>query len=147
VGERSVTINTVGWAVGKRKHRSFGIQTVSGPYTKQYPVELAHGKSADFMVLRLCTESAFWRGAGCIKFYAPKFGKYFWSARSRENRHWMKLFGNLETDSGRLVDTLLPSSPARVCVRRHQFQRTKDSKTGPGQVKTLAVSGAARLEV
>jgi len=55
MGERSVTINTVGWAVGKRKHRSFCIQTVSGPYTKQYPVELAHGKSADFMVSFLAT--------------------------------------------------------------------------------------------
>jgi len=55
VGERPVIINSVGWAVGKRRHRSFCIQTVSGPYTKQYPVELAHGKSADFMVSFLAT--------------------------------------------------------------------------------------------
>jgi hypothetical protein len=50
VGERPVTINSVGWAVGKGKHRRFAMQTVSGPFTKQYPIELAHGKSASFMV-------------------------------------------------------------------------------------------------
>jgi len=57
LGERPVTINSVGWAVGRRKHRRFCIQTVSGPYTKQYPIELAHGKSADFMVSFRATPS------------------------------------------------------------------------------------------
>lgn len=55
LGERPVTINSVGWAVGKRKHRRYCIQTVSGPHTRQYPIELAHGKSADFMVSFLAT--------------------------------------------------------------------------------------------
>jgi len=50
LGERPVTINSAGWAIGKRKHRRFCIQTVSGRYTSQYPIELAHGKSAQFMV-------------------------------------------------------------------------------------------------
>jgi hypothetical protein len=55
LGERPVTINTVGWAVGKRRQRRFAMQTVSGPYTNQYPIELAHGKSANFMVSFLVT--------------------------------------------------------------------------------------------
>ena len=55
LGERPVIINTVGWAVGKGKKRRFAMQTVSGPYTQQYPIELAHGKSASFMVSFLVT--------------------------------------------------------------------------------------------
>lgn len=50
LGDRSVTINTVGWVVGKRKQKRYCIQTVSGPWTAQYPVELQHGKNASFMV-------------------------------------------------------------------------------------------------
>lgn len=50
LGDRSVTVNTVGWAVGKRKQRRYCIQTVSGPWTADYPIELPHGKSASFMV-------------------------------------------------------------------------------------------------
>lgn len=55
LGERPVTVNTVGWAVGRGKHRRFAIQPVSGPHTNQYPIELAHGKSANFMVSFLVT--------------------------------------------------------------------------------------------
>lgn len=55
IGERPVTINTVGWAIGKGKHRRYCIQTVSGPFTTQYPVELAHGKTANFMVSFVAT--------------------------------------------------------------------------------------------
>jgi hypothetical protein len=50
IGERPVMINSIGWAVGKGKQRRFCIQPVYGPFTTQYPVELAHGKSANFMV-------------------------------------------------------------------------------------------------
>jgi len=50
LGDRPVTINTIGWAVGKRKQRQYCIQTASGPWTAQHPTELAHGKSASFMV-------------------------------------------------------------------------------------------------
>src|SRR5712664_574728 len=50
LGERAVTINSAGWAVGKGKHRKFAIQTVAAVYTAQYPIELTYGKSANFMV-------------------------------------------------------------------------------------------------
>jgi hypothetical protein len=55
LGERPVTISSIGWAVGRGKHRRFGLQTLSGPYTAQYPIELGHGKSATFMVSFLVT--------------------------------------------------------------------------------------------
>ena len=55
LGERSVIINSVGWAVGKRKKRRYCIQVLSGPHTRQYPIELAHGKSANFMVSFIAT--------------------------------------------------------------------------------------------
>jgi hypothetical protein len=50
LGERPVTISTVGWAIGKGKKRRYCIQNLSGPYTSQYPIELTHGKSASFQV-------------------------------------------------------------------------------------------------
>ena len=50
LGERDITINTVGWAVGKGKKRTLAMQTVSGPHTAQYPALLSYGKSIDFMV-------------------------------------------------------------------------------------------------
>ena len=50
LGDRPVTVRTVGWAVGKGKKRKVCVQPVSGPYTAQHPIELAHGKSANFMV-------------------------------------------------------------------------------------------------
>jgi hypothetical protein len=50
IGDRPVTVTTVGWAVGRGKKRRYCIQTVSGSWTAQYPVELAHGKAANFMV-------------------------------------------------------------------------------------------------
>lgn len=55
LAERPVTIIGVGWAIGKRKERRFAMQPVSGPFTSQYPIELAHGKSARFMVSFLAT--------------------------------------------------------------------------------------------
>ncbi|MGI9073719.1 MAG: hypothetical protein ACR2JB_20940, partial [Bryobacteraceae bacterium] len=50
LGERPVTVNSVGWVIGKGKKKRYALQTVSGPHTRQYPVELAHGKTADFLV-------------------------------------------------------------------------------------------------
>src|SRR6266853_1603802 len=55
LGERPVTINSVGWAVGKWKARRFAIQPLSGPHTDQYPIELAYGKCENFMVSFLAT--------------------------------------------------------------------------------------------
>lgn len=50
IGERAVRVNTVGWAVGKGKTRRFAIQPVLGRYSSKYPIELAHGQNANFMV-------------------------------------------------------------------------------------------------
>ncbi|MDQ6707158.1 MAG: hypothetical protein M3Z85_14430 [Acidobacteriota bacterium] len=50
LGERPVTVNTVGWAIGKGKKRRFAMQPLHSPNSAQYPIELAHGKSANFMV-------------------------------------------------------------------------------------------------
>ena len=50
LGERPVTVNTVGWAIGKGKKRRFAIQPLNSSHSAQYPIELAHGKSASFLV-------------------------------------------------------------------------------------------------
>lgn len=50
LGERPVTISSVGWAIGKGKKKRYCMQNPSGPYTAQYPIELTHGKSASFQV-------------------------------------------------------------------------------------------------
>ena len=49
-GERPVTINAVGWAVGKGKRRKYAIQPLDSPHSAQCPIELAYGKSAKFLV-------------------------------------------------------------------------------------------------
>lgn len=49
-GERPVTINSVGWAVGKGKRRRYAIQPFHGTHSAQCPIELAYGKSAKFLV-------------------------------------------------------------------------------------------------
>jgi len=50
LGERAVTINSVGWAVGKGKHRKFAMQPEAAAYSAHYPIELTYGKEANFMV-------------------------------------------------------------------------------------------------
>jgi hypothetical protein len=50
LGERPVTVNTVGWAIGKGKKRRFALQPLNSPHSAQYPIELAHGKGASFLV-------------------------------------------------------------------------------------------------
>ena len=50
VGERPVTITQVGWVVGRMNKRRYCIQPLSGPWTRQCPVELTHGQNAQFMV-------------------------------------------------------------------------------------------------
>ena len=50
LADRPVTITSVGWAVGKRKDLRLCVQPVSGRYTNDYPIELPHGKNANFMV-------------------------------------------------------------------------------------------------
>ena len=73
LGERPVTINSVGWAIGKRKHRRSCIQPVSGPHTSQYPIELAHGKGAEFMVSFLETPN--WLDDFATRFVRDRSGK------------------------------------------------------------------------
>lgn len=57
LGDRAVTVTTVGWAVGKGKQRRFCIQDVSGSWTHQYPRKLEHGEHANFMVSFKQTEN------------------------------------------------------------------------------------------
>ena len=46
-GDRPVIIqNTVGWVVGKRKKRKYGVQILSGHSAKQGPIEITHGQNA-----------------------------------------------------------------------------------------------------
>lgn len=40
---------------GTSEHQRYQFQPVSGPFTTQFPVELAHGKNADFRVSFLAT--------------------------------------------------------------------------------------------
>ena len=49
VGERPVIITKVGWVVGKRKKRRYGIQPLSDSW-KQCPAELTHAENAEFMI-------------------------------------------------------------------------------------------------
>jgi hypothetical protein len=50
LGDRPVTINSIGWRIGKRKDVRLCVQPVYGKYTQQYPKQLAHGEQASFMV-------------------------------------------------------------------------------------------------
>lgn len=49
LGDRPVTINSIGWAIGKGKEKRVCIQPVSGVYTARYPITLAYGNNANFM--------------------------------------------------------------------------------------------------
>lgn len=49
-GDRPVTINSLGWRIGKGKNARHCVQPVFGQYTYQYPKLLAHGEQASFMV-------------------------------------------------------------------------------------------------
>ncbi|HTL99417.1 MAG TPA: hypothetical protein VL181_11505 [Holophagaceae bacterium] len=50
LSDRPITINAVGWAIGRGKRRRFAMQPTSGRFTSQYPKELTYGKQANFMV-------------------------------------------------------------------------------------------------
>jgi hypothetical protein len=91
LGERPVTINTVGWAVGKGKQRRFAIQTVSGPHTNQFPMELAHGKTANFMVSFAVTKD-----------WAKQFADGF--IRDLSDKRLKTLVAQIHTSVGRTVE-------------------------------------------
>jgi len=50
LADRPITINSIGWAVGKGKKRKLCVQPVASRFSSEYPLELTHGKSANFMV-------------------------------------------------------------------------------------------------
>ena len=50
LGERPVSIQSVGWVVGKRKKRKYCIQPLSGRWTTQCPAEIKYGQDVTFMV-------------------------------------------------------------------------------------------------
>ena len=50
VGQRPVTITTVGWVVGKRKKRKYCVQPLLASRSQQCPVELTHGENAHLMI-------------------------------------------------------------------------------------------------
>ena len=50
IGDRPVTINSIGWRIGKGKKARHFIQPVVGQYTHQYPKQLVHGEQASFLV-------------------------------------------------------------------------------------------------
>lgn len=49
-GDRTVTVNSVGWRIGAGKNARFCMQPVSGRWTQDYPKQLAHGEAASFLV-------------------------------------------------------------------------------------------------
>ena len=49
-GERPVTIDSIGWCIGKRKNRRFAIQILSSISPHQYPKKIAHGERAQFIL-------------------------------------------------------------------------------------------------
>ena len=50
LGERPVTVNSIGWRLGKRKNREFAIQPVTHSSQDKYPKKIEHGEQALFMV-------------------------------------------------------------------------------------------------
>lgn len=50
VGERQVTIDSIGWRIGKRKNKRFALQIVSTLSPHNYPKKIAHGETAQFLV-------------------------------------------------------------------------------------------------
>ncbi|MNC51738.1 hypothetical protein D3C75_1010430 [compost metagenome] len=50
LGDRSVTVNAIGWRVGRGKSARQSIQPLYGQYTQHYPKQLTHGEQANFMV-------------------------------------------------------------------------------------------------
>lgn len=49
-GERSVTIVSTGWRIGRGKNKRFAIQLLSQSSPHQYPKKIEYGETASFMV-------------------------------------------------------------------------------------------------
>lgn len=50
LGDRAVTVNSIGWRIGKKGLARHCMQPLYGVYTHQYPKQLAHGEQATFLV-------------------------------------------------------------------------------------------------
>lgn len=48
LGERPVTVDNIGWEVGPKKDRKYGLQNFGGPSSAVLPKELKHGERATF---------------------------------------------------------------------------------------------------
>lgn len=64
-----MTIVSIGWAAGRWKRKRYCLQTTSGPYTANCPIELSHGKSANFLVSFEATPT--WASEFANKFLPP----------------------------------------------------------------------------
>jgi hypothetical protein len=49
-GTRAVTVQSIGWAVGKGKRKRNSFQMPGSLYSNTIPIELAHGRSATFFI-------------------------------------------------------------------------------------------------
>jgi hypothetical protein len=105
LGERPVTINSIGWAIGKGKKRRVAVQTVSGPFTHAYPAELSHGKSADFMVSFVQTKN--WG-----KDFATGFVK------DPSDKNLKTLVGLVQTSVGQTIE-VRPDKRVLELLKRH----------------------------
>ena len=50
VGERPVTISSIGWCIGKGKRRRHSVQMFSGVLGDSVPKKIEHGETASFMI-------------------------------------------------------------------------------------------------
>jgi|JI6StandDraft_1071083.scaffolds.fasta_scaffold378899_1 hypothetical protein len=50
LADRPLTINSIGWRVGRCKKKRYCIQPLYGQHTQQYPKQLGHGEQASFLV-------------------------------------------------------------------------------------------------
>ena len=50
IGERSVTIESIGWCIGRGKNKKHAIQSLTNLSTDQYPKKIDHGERASFIV-------------------------------------------------------------------------------------------------
>jgi hypothetical protein len=91
LGERAVTINSVGWAVGKGRHRRFALQPEAGVYSARYPIELTYGKGANFMVSFLIIPT--W-----LKDFATGF------VRDLSDRNLKSLVAQIHTSVGQTIE-------------------------------------------
>ncbi len=50
LGDRPVSINGVGWRIGKRNKKRNSMQTPTHPASNKIPVKLSYGESANFLI-------------------------------------------------------------------------------------------------